>query len=282
MSTEYSIREVTKLNLDSIIQFLLLYEEACVSLMSRVLKLNNSFNTKEQKVYCVAPKNESISVSNIQGVFLITSSGIVLHHILFCPSKDLKILLKNKNLFSLAGCAKSSDIIEKALSCTPSHIIDYYLMENTGLRTEKYPLNEKYESVLCQKGDEKGLFRLQKNYHFEEVLPPGKSFSDKACLQILQNRLEEYMVFAIREKNNNFFVSMAGTNAIGKNCVQLGGIYTAENFRNRGFAQFLVHTLVSNLNKKVVLFVRKNNVSAITAYKKNSFTIIDSYKICYI
>ncbi len=282
MNKNYELVTVTAQTLDVVIQFLLPYEPKCVSLMSRLLKQRQEFNQKSQKIWCIVQKREPILVENIQGVVLITNMGVVLHHIINCPGQLFMPLLKNINLFSIAGNTRGTNQFLYSLQNKPAHIFDYHLMiSNIPLQLEKL-LPENFEIIKCQPSDEKRLFSLQKNYQIEEVLPPGKALSDNACLQIVRNRISEYTVYAIQDKNTKNLVAMAGTNGLSKNYAQIGGVYTDVSFRNKGFAQILIHHLISHINKTAVLFVRKENIAAITAYKKNNFFTIDSYTICYI
>ena len=85
-------------------------------------------------------------------------------------------------------------------------------------------------------------------------------------------------------KIENKFVAKAGSNAIGKNFIQLGGVFTDEKFRGQGLAQILIKELcktIRNMNKEPVLFVQVKNESAKRAYRKVGFVYQSDYTICY-
>ena len=105
----------------------------------------------------------------------------------------------------------------------------------------------------------------------------------------------KYIIFSISNgiisENNmyatffkNKIVAKAAVNAVGKNCVQLGGVFTVPNFRKLGFAEFLIKKIVAEKNqlgKKVVLFVKPKNLAAVTLYKRCGFSSFGKFKISY-
>ena len=98
----------------------------------------------------------------------------------------------------------------------------------------------------------------------------------------MQKALEKQIVFALFEGDRA--VAKAGTNAIGKNFAQIGGVFTDVAFRNRGFATFLTNYAAQRLSekgKKVILFVKKKNESAKRAYAKAGFAQFGTFRIVY-
>ncbi len=268
-------------DLDKAIDFLTKHEFTCVSLMARVLKCKELGIIKNQTIYKILNSEEKV-----HGIFLITNSGILLHHILPCNIANLLIpILKRKKLFSIAGTSEASHLFESILASPPSSVFDYHIMlfsEIDTLLSNKKKLDKKFTLLKCSFNDQERLYELQHNYQLEEVLPPGKTLNEKACREIIKERLIEHTVFAILDTTTSKFVSMAGTNAKGIHYVQLGGIFTNPQYRNLGLAQTLVRQLIAYSNKNISLFVRKENYSAIKAYANSGFVINSSYRICYI
>ncbi len=283
MINRVEVLKLSKKHVSHAIQYLRLHEHACVSLMSRLLKFNE---IKSQTAYIVVEKKIFVSPETIKGVFLITDYGIILHHVLHCDIINLVTpLLKDKPLFSLAGIYESSLLFESSLSLKPSIIYDYYLMTYTIHEAPTKPnklLEEKFHLLKCSKNDMKELFTLQKSYQIEEVLPPGKTISDKMCKNLLKTRLEEQDVFAIKDCTTGRYVAMAGTNAKGVDFIQLGGIYTDISYRNLGLSQMLLNTIIAGSTKNISLFVRTENFPAIKAYTNTGFIKNGSYRICYM
>ena len=274
------IKKATKNNIPIILEYLVKREFTCISLMSHVL----SFNEKES-LYFIYNNQIPLSANNITGVILITNYGVVLHSIEHASKQLLFKYFNNANLFSIAGTMDGSTIIESMLKKKPSTIFDYDLLTyNYNIQTRKQikPLSENHKIIQCTFEDLEKLYFLQYNYQIEEVLPKGRMISENQCCNILYDRLKKHTVFAIKDSRNKF-IAMAGTNAIGYNYAQLGGIYTDKSHRGQGLAQNLVQHIVLNSNKKTALFVKKNNISAQKAYKNVGFedTTID-YRICYI
>ncbi len=287
MSEKLELISVNNKQLSLILDFLLPHEHMCVSLVDRVLRIIKSKNTKGQTLYAIRKKTFSLCIDSILGVFLITDTGIVLHHVIPCDaSKLLKTFFQKKTLFSLGGTVKSSELFESLLLAPPKSINNYHLMQyskqDVSIKLKKGLQESSYQLCKCTIDDEDMLYNLQLGYQYEEVLPIGKTISEKACRSIIKERLSKHTVFAILDKDTNKFVSMAGTNACGFNYVQLGGIYTDSAYRNNGFAQILVASLLQAIEKNVSLFVRTDNASAIKAYSNIGFKHAGSYRICYM
>ncbi len=284
MKKGFRIVPASTKDLDSVITFLLPFEKKCVSLVARIVEYAKSHDSKKQTVYIITNFDNVLKQETTHGVFVLTNTGILLHHLVFHNVQNVLLrFLKKRYLFSVAGSLSGSSVFEDVLPNTPKTIYDYYLMEHNKASTfiqKNLPNN--FVIHRCSLDDASALFELQKKYQIEEVLPRGTTLNDNQCKILLKNRLLEQKVYAIKSLQNNCFVAMAGTNAIGINCVQLGGIYTKTEYRGRGFAQILVSTIVNGAEKHPVLFVKKQNLPAIKAYKNANFSIIDSYRICYM
>ncbi len=278
MSESITISIATEKEIPLAINFLSAHEHTAVSLMSRLLKTLKSNNN--HTTYVVKDKNI------IKGVFIITFSGIVLHHVLSQNITNLlKPILKKRNLFSIAGCDESSVLFEAALNKKPTLINNYHIMilnRSINVVPPIHIIDKNFIVFKCSQKDANDLYSLQRRYQIEEVLPPGQTLTEKVCRSIVNDRLNEHTVFAIKDISNDKLISMAGTNATGLHYIQLGGIYTDSSYRNRGLAQRLVCELIAQTDKDISLFVRTENYPAIKAYKNAGFSIKDSYRICYM
>ena len=79
-------------------------------------------------------------------------------------------------------------------------------------------------------------------------------------------------------------VAKANTNAIGINCVQIGGVYTHPLYRRNGYAGALVQALCNRAvqaRRKPVLFVKEKNTPAFNLYQKLGFEECGRYTIVY-
>ncbi len=277
------ITTISYKDLNEILDFLKPHEYKCLSLVQRLLSFKKTKVSKNQTIYAVKEKGKKITLQYLHGVILITSSGIILHYINGNANIPLTPILKKVNIFSIAGTTEGTEIFQKYLISNPDVVIDYHLMKmnNEGSNVNK-KLPEGFKLHKCTIADEKNISNLQMLYQIEEVLPPGKTITEKMCSSLVKDRLLNHTVFCIKDIQTNKFVSMAGTNALGMNYIQLGGIYTDAKFRSRGFAQFLIYSLQKELGSNLILFVKRNNIPAISAYEKSGFRTIDSYRICYM
>ena len=126
------------------------------------------------------------------------------------------------------------------------------------------------------------LFDLQKHYIMEEVAPAGKTTSDLEINVILKQILKNQICLTLFSDGEP--VAKANTNAIGWNCVQLGGIYTNPLYRRNSYAHHLVYSLCSRIlrtGRTVTLYVKEKNTPALELYKKLGFKECGSYSITY-
>jgi hypothetical protein len=107
-------------------------------------------------------------------------------------------------------------------------------------------------------------------------------FSEQACRQNLKRSLRRQLV--LMAECNGKVVAKAGTNARGFATDQIGGVFTVEKERNRGVASLVMVELLGRIfseKSMVCLFVKKNNMPALSLYRKLGFTIADGYRINY-
>ena len=136
--------------------------------------------------------------------------------------------------------------------------------------------------MRCTENDMENLFEIERNYLQDEVAVRGQKVSDAEVSMRLRQILKNQLYFALISDDR--IVSKAYTNAIGKNWIQIGGVYTLFQFRQNGYAAHTVSTLCKRIlqaNKNISLFVKTKNLPAQQLYKKIGFTFHSDYKIVY-
>lgn len=297
----FSIEIITDKNSQQAIDYLEQYEQSCVTLLSRLISEHKNFSVYNY-FYIYEHNNSS---KKIRAVIMHSNGGMIQHHIdnpenLFNDEEFalcVQQIIENNKIYCIMGDKKGSDLLlsiisKKYLSYELSQYTDYLLLTyhpenlpNSFFDDTKYFNNSNFsfEVIKCDSSIIDLVYPLQKNYDLLEVIPPHIEFNEINCKKNLLHSLQNQTMFAI--KTNNQLVAKANTNAIGKNFIQLGGVYTDENFRANGFAKILVNTLCKDIirqNKKPVLFVKIKNDNAKKAYRKVGFTYQSDYSIIYL
>lgn len=271
--------------------FLVQNEIYCVSLTARFLQ-------KDSKIFLLKDDGGKMAA-----VFSYSSGGQLLFFARKNFSEDEKTLFRLAagkavdgyfpKIFSIMGtggfCSLISRIAENHLCRKKAHEVDFDLMIFDGdfaeknARNENLPENQGNLLAECCSVDELDeIFPLQKSYELEEVVFSEKDFNGAASRLILRKNLERKRVFAL--KKDGKIVSKLSVNARGKNCVQVGGVFTAYDFRRQGFAKSLLLRFCRKYaenGKKIVLFVKKSNLAALSLYNSCGFRKISDYKIVY-
>ena len=258
--------------------FVIGHEAFCVTLSSEF-----AANSKFKVVYAVYGN------AGICGVITLNASGFLLHCLPdvkqleqdaeFC--KSLEKALGTEKIGTIMGEESGSSLLQRLYPAKPECVWDYNLLEYGGKKLD-FDLPSQFVLKKCTIGDEESLYPLQKQYELVEVLPPGTEHNPARCRLGLRKALEKQHVFALFEGSRA--VAKAGTNAIGINFAQIGGVFTDIAFRNKGFATFLTNYAAQRLSengKKVILFVKKKNESAKRAYAKAGFAQFGCFKIVY-
>ena len=136
--------------------------------------------------------------------------------------------------------------------------------------------------MRCTENDIENLFEIERNYLQDEVAVRGQKISDAEVSMRLRQILKNQLYFALISDDK--IVSKAYTNAIGKNWIQIGGVYTLFQFRQNGYAALTVSTLCKRIlqaHKNISLFVKTKNLPAQQLYQKIGFTFHSDYKIVY-
>ncbi|MCR4823652.1 MAG: GNAT family N-acetyltransferase [Treponema sp.] len=274
---------------NQVFNFLLSHEEKCVSLLSH-------FKNNDTKIYYIVNDRNTIL-----GVISISSGGQILHCIespdALAALQEFISVNKIENLFSIIGEKVYTQAIAKIFFGLYGKVSkaenEYLLMNYSQTEAEKEiltfqtsPEQQKFlsscEISLCKDQDFDDIFPLQKAYEIEEVVIDKKNFNEHNSRILLRKAIQDQGVFIL--KKNGKILAKASVNAWGENYIQLGGVYTLLEFRNGGIATYLVKNLIQRFkkeNKKMVLFVKKTNVTAQNVYKKCGFIWNNDYKILY-
>ncbi len=225
----------------------------------------------------------------ICGVIALSSYGFLYHCLpdtkIFEHNPELcgnlKEILSVEKINTIMGEEYGSKILQNFYGRKSVCEWEYFLMEYGGKKLD-FDLASPFTLRKCVPEDAESLYVLQKQYELVEVLPPGTEHNPARSRLALQKSLKAQSIFAIYE--NDIAVAKAGTNAVGVNFAQIGGVFTDVKYRNRGFATFLTnytaHKLCEN-GKRIVLFVKKKNMCAKAAYKKAGFFKCGCFEIIY-
>jgi ribosomal protein S18 acetylase RimI-like enzyme len=194
---------------------------------------------------------------------------------------------KNTNIHALHGLAADTDTLEKILR--PAGL---FARERRGFnlmaldaalspRTFQVPRSLTLRKPALSDIDQ--LTPLQEAYQKEEVLRNPDEYSRKICRLGLKKIIEKDR--ALIAEIDGAIVGKINTNALAYNRYQLGGVYVLPAFRGRGIASCMTAAFTRILlaeGKGVSLFVKKNNKSAESVYRRCGFVKIADYSIVYM
>ena len=312
---QFTVSEINKMQIISVNErtfslaqsYLLPIEQKCVFLSQLVRK-------HSPDIYIILDKNpdnlnnsdkssQLINLQNILGVFYLNKS---LFHCFKDTSKVniadftplfYEILTQNQaSIKNISGEKDGTDFfleVIRNLSENPDstftkkfnvkQINDYKLMV---LPHQQFQDSQKLYNddfiMRCTENDMENLFEIERNYLQDEVAVRGQKVSDAEVSMRLRQILKNQLYFALISDDK--IVSKAYTNAIGKNWIQIGGVYTLFQFRQNGYAALTVSTLCKRIlqaHKNISLFVKTKNLPAQQLYQKIGFTFHSDYKIVY-
>lgn len=139
-----------------------------------------------------------------------------------------------------------------------------------------------YKIKHCAIQDIATLFLLQQGFETEETLPKGRKFSPLACRISLKKDLQNGKIYALVINKN--ITSKLNIKAQTKSFVLFSGVYTPLQYRNSGYAGFLVWKMADTFlqqNKTALLFAKKQNTPALKAYTKAGFVQCAEYEMDY-
>ena len=276
-------------------QFILPHEETCVSLASLVRKKSDKllFLTAGSGTPGSAKAAHSPTAPTLLGLLNLDST------LYYCIPNASKI-----NAQELAALLTSCGLPKKPVRCISGEKTGAeVLCQSINLINKKDPLQTNLykmmkfssktevpsqilfngdEIIRCTEKDMELLSPLQKGFIKEEIALPGHKVTDAEVSIMLRQILKNQLCFALL--SNGEAVAKANTNAIGFNCVQLGGVYTSPLYRRNGYAAALVSELcqrASRASRTPVLFVKETNTPAHTLYQKLGFTECGRYEIAY-
>ena len=312
---QFTVSEINKMQIISVNErtfslaqsYLLPIEQKCVFLSQLVRKHspdiyiildNNPDNSNNSD-----KSSQLINLQNVLGVFYLNKS---LFHCFQDTSKVniadftplfYEILTQNQaSIKNISGEKDGTDFfleVIRNLSENPDstftkkfnvkQINDYKLMV---LPHQQFQQSQKLYNddfiMRCTENDMENLFEIERNYLQDEVAVRGQRVSDAEVSMRLRQILKNQLYFALISDDR--IVSKAYTNAIGKNWIQIGGVYTLFQFRQNGYAALTVSTLCKRIlqaHKNISLFVKIKNFPAQQLYQKIGFTFHSDYKIVY-
>jgi len=276
-------------------QFVIPLEETSASLASLVRRKSDKLvfiTTSDEPMVSIRPA--AYSTTDVLGILNLDST---IYHCIPDPSlidadslKEQLSYLMKKPVRCISGEKCATDFLIKVFP-NPAQIYDYkmlrWLRDVVSIRPSAYSttgnsLSGGEEIVRCTEHDMEILHPLQKDYMKEEVAVPGRPITDAEVDISLRQILKNQLCFALTVDGD--IVAKANTNAIGINCVQIGGVYTHPLYRRNGYAGALMQALCNRAlraNKKPVLFVKEKNTSAFTLYRKLGFEECGRYTIAY-
>lgn len=289
--------------------FLAKYERTCVSLIEHVRRGESDIFSIESDA------RETLGVISVKSRMLlcVPNARSLQNDKAFCSS--LKVFLSDKKISCVNGEAEASHLIMKIfaeLGRTPLHINEYALMTLSEAALKKIEAKDKrytalskgqqtliarhtaraagekayceqFKIVRCDIKDADALMPLQLAYEAEEVLPPCRTQNPAVTRKNLERILKTEYVLALQNSRGET-AAKANTNAIGIRWAQIGGVYTAPDFRRKGCASLLVETLAEKIvasNRLPVLYARNGNEGAQKAYSAIGFTKTGGFTIAY-
>ena len=276
-------------------QFVIPLEETSASLASLVRRKSDKLvfiSSSDEPVVSIRPSDYSTTVL---GILNLDST---IYHCIPDPAlldadflkNELPYLMK-KPVRCISGEKKATDFLIRIFS-NPAQVYDYKMMrwlsdksQVVSIRPSDYSttcLSGGEEIIRCTEHDMEILHPLQKDYMKEEVAVPGRPLTDAEVDISLRQILKNQLCFALTFDGD--IVAKANTNAIGINCVQIGGVYTHPLYRRNGYAGALVQALCNRATqggRKPVLFVKEKNTPAFNLYQKLGFEECGRYTIAY-
>lgn len=133
-----------------------------------------------------------------------------------------------------------------------------------------------------EENDMEMLKLLHSRYLQEEVSTRVRPLNAQRALQISLALLKNQLVAGAYSGDE--MVAKANTNMRGTRVIQLGGIYTLPEARQRGAATLLMRELVNRLSRdqwEITLFVKKVNSRARSVYRKCGFETGTTLSLIY-
>lgn len=261
-------------------EFLLPYEKFCIQLFERLCQ-------KDENVQIVTKEIGDDFV--ICGAFSHSPGGTVLPFFLekdFDVEQGLKEYFSQRSVFCVSGEKSSCDFVVQCIESNESQKIierrEFIFMESN--KKIDLPQNDDFIFRQCNKSDSDFLYPLQIAYIREEVAPGGIDVNLPAERFTMEKLLKDGKIFTVTDKIGKI-ICKAQINGQSDAYQLIGGVFTATNFRQQGYAKFMMENLIFNANKKnktCVLFVNPKNIAAMKLYEKTGFVDRGRYEIVYM
>lgn len=293
---------VTQHNFADLLRFVIPLEHLCVNLTSRILVKNRPElpSAKEAVLFICEDTRNSVSggpalssqrATLVRAAVLVTSKGLLIpvhEENLELSKTQLKPLIDQiysyvRKVYCVIGIEHTVKQYEPLLKKPIDARRYHYLMVRPKQRVlGPISIPQKVEIHTLTDKQVKQIFPLERAYQYEEVVVHPERFNPAAYFLHFRKVLKtQKILFATF---NGTPVSKAGTNAIGMNYTQIGGVFTTPEHRGKGIAGVLMHRLVEEIRisgRTAVLFVRTDNISAIQLYRRLNFDIVGRYQISY-
>jgi predicted GNAT family acetyltransferase len=196
--------------------------------------------------------------------------------------------LRNIDIYALHGLASDTETLEKILypfGLIAKEYTDYFLMALDSADDVR-SVQEMPKGLLlrrAEKSDAEQMFPLQAAFEQEDVLPQGVQFDARVC-RLRLSKIINHEKTLVAEMDGKI-VGKINTNAESYSRYQLGGVYILPQYRGRGIGTTLTSAFIRLLlaeDRGLTLFVRKNNLSALSVYQKCGFKNIGDYRIVYM
>ncbi len=287
-------------------QFVIPHEETCASLASLVRR-------KSDKLVFIKNESDPLGILNLDSTIYhcipdpaLLDADFLKEQLPYLMKKPVRCISGEKKAteFLIEVCNSVNCGFDTASPTQPPEIIYPYTMMRwlsaseagvskppksnvVSIRPSDYSttapaLSGGEEIIRCTEHDMELLHPLQKDYMKDEVAVPGRPITDAEVDITLRQILKNQLCFALTVDGD--IVAKANTNAIGINCVQIGGVYTHPLYRRNGYAGALVTALVNRAlrsGKRPVLFVKEKNMPAFALYQKIGFAECGRYAIAY-
>ena len=244
--------------------------------------------------------------NSLWGVIFASKAGLVLSCI---PQKLPENIFKEavpvlsawflgKKVYCVSGWSRGVQLIREALRlCAASGKDDFnrqvvehrrYLFMCYDGRRCRRELIPQLPVISCGLGDLEDLYHLQSAYDTVEVLPQKYPFKSETCRANLHRILALGNVVAIAQEEQNpsgkKFIAKANFSAVSWRFALIGGVFTVEQHRKKGYAGRLVQWMgdeAAKSQRQAVLFVREENLAARHAYENAGYFFSGNYEIVY-
>ena len=231
-------------------------------------------------------------IPTILEALMLTRSGLILPILYdeFAFTLDHNSQLKpffhryGRRLHSIMGLKSSVIKIESLFDNNIRAQVDYYLMtvdlQRSLPQTIAGPASVDVRPAELDDAD--ALFDIQRQYELEEVFLNPDHFDEWRCRSLLRKSLKKQVIYLAHE--NGIPVAKAGTNARGFLVDQIGGVFTLPARRREGIGTMCMTALLQDLRqtkKMATLFVKQDNPTARSLYRRLGFKIRTHFRITY-